>query len=96
MGVALSGGQRQRVALARALYSDADLLLLDDPLASVDPAVGHHLFERAIVRTTRPGVTRVLVTNALQYLPRVDRVLYVADGTIVESGTRLREKIIIN
>ena len=37
-GVNISGGQRARIALARALYSDADILLLDDPLSAVDPA----------------------------------------------------------
>ena len=43
-GINISGGQRARIALARALYSDADILLLDDPLSAVDPAVAHDLF----------------------------------------------------
>lgn len=87
MGVMLSGGQRQRVALARALYSDADLLLLDDPLASVDSEVGRHLFEHAIVRKWRPGATRILVTHAIQHLPRVDRIICLAGSTVVETGS---------
>lgn len=87
MGVALSGGQRQRVTLARALYSEAELLLLDDPLASVDAEVGRHLFEHAISRRWRAGATRILVTHSLQYLPQVDRVLCFSGGTVVESGT---------
>ena len=44
-GVNISGGQRARIALARALYSDADILLLDDPLSAVDPAVAHNIFQ---------------------------------------------------
>ena len=94
MGVALSGGQRQRVSLARALYSDADLLLLDDPLASVDAEVGRHLFQHAISRRWRPEATRILVTHSLQYLSQVDRVLCFADGTIIESGTQKSNKIL--
>ena len=45
-GVTLSGGQRARVSLARALYMNADIYLLDDPLAAVDTAVGRHIFEK--------------------------------------------------
>ena len=44
-GINISGGQRARIALARALYSDADILLLDDPLSAVDPAVAHNIFQ---------------------------------------------------
>lgn len=95
MGLALSGGQRQRVALARALYSNADLLLLDDPLASVDATVGHHLFTNAIARTSRPGITRILVTNELKYIPQVDRVICLVEGTIAESGKILLVRVSI-
>ena len=86
MGAMLSGGQRQRVALARALYADADLLLLDDPLSSVDAEVGRHLFQHAISRSWRQGATRILVTNAFQHLPHVDRILCLKNGRVVESG----------
>ena len=45
-GMTLSGGQKSRLALARAVYSDAQLVLMDDPLAAVDSRVAKHLFNR--------------------------------------------------
>ena len=45
-GMSLSGGQRARLNLARAVYADADIILMDDPLAAVDVNVGRHLFDR--------------------------------------------------
>lgn len=47
-GVTLSGGQKARVSIARSVYSDADVYLMDDPLAAVDTHVGRSLFERCI------------------------------------------------
>jgi ATP-binding cassette subfamily C (CFTR/MRP) protein 1 len=44
-GINLSGGQRQRVSMARAAYSDADIVLFDDPLSALDPAVGKKVFD---------------------------------------------------
>lgn len=100
-GITLSGGQKARVALARAVYHSADISLLDDPLAAVDAHVGKHLFQKCIIDElllakgqTRPGETPkkktvILVTNALQYLsnPRVDRIVVVRDGRVVEQGS---------
>ena len=45
-GARLSGGQRARISLARTLYMDGDVYLLDDPLSSVDTAVGRHIFKQ--------------------------------------------------
>ena len=55
-----------QVGLARAVYCDADVYLLDDPLAAVDAHVGQHLFEECISRLVARGKCVVLVTNALQ------------------------------
>jgi ATP-binding cassette, subfamily C (CFTR/MRP), member 1 len=100
-GITLSGGQKARVSLARAVYHSADICLLDDPLAAVDAHVGKHLFQKCIIdqlllckgetqtEDTPKKKTVVLVTNALQYLsnPRVDRILVVRDGRVVEQGS---------
>ena len=47
-GVTLSGGQRSRVALARAVYSDTEVVIMDDPLSAVDCKVGRHIFQQLV------------------------------------------------
>ena len=47
-GMSLSGGQRARIGLARAVYSNADIILMDDPLSAVDLNVGKHLFNKLV------------------------------------------------
>ncbi|KAI8895940.1 P-loop containing nucleoside triphosphate hydrolase protein [Globomyces pollinis-pini] len=91
-GVNLSGGQKSRVALARALYSDADIYLLDDPIASLDAQVSEHVFTSAIQKYLSKK-TVMLVTHQLQFLQKVDRVLVLSGGQIVENGSfdQLRE-----
>jgi hypothetical protein len=84
-GVTLSGGQKQRVAIARAVYADADVYLLDDPLSAVDSHVGRAIFEQVICTSLR-GKTVVLVTNALQYLPAADNIVWMEGGAIKAQG----------
>jgi ATP-binding cassette, subfamily B, bacterial len=84
-GVNLSGGQRQRVALARALVTGARVVVLDDPLSSVDT-----LTERRLVRRLRPalaGRTVLVATQRLSTVEIADRAVVLADGGIIESGT---------
>ena len=64
-GVTLSGGQRQRVSLARAVYSNRDIYLLDDPLASIDPEVALTVIRRVILDLLKDK-TVLVVTNQLQ------------------------------
>jgi sulfate/thiosulfate transport system ATP-binding protein len=80
----LSGGQRQRVALARALVTGARVVVLDDPLSSVDT-----LTERRLVRRLRPaleGRTVLVATQRLSTVEIADRAVVLEDGRIVESG----------
>ena len=77
-GINLSGGQKQRVSLARAVYTEADIYLLDDPLAAVDVHVGKHIFENVISNDEKSQLkqkTRLWVTNNLSYLNQVDHII---------------------
>eukprot|EP00063_Salmo_salar_P008460 XP_013983295.1 PREDICTED: multidrug resistance-associated protein 9-like isoform X2 [Salmo salar] len=85
-GLNLSGGQKQRVSLARAVYSNNDIILLDDPLSAVDAHVGKHIFEECIKKTLK-GKSIILVTHQLQYLEFCDEVLVLESGKVKEAGT---------
>ncbi|KAH7039561.1 putative oligomycin resistance ATP-dependent permease yor1 [Microdochium trichocladiopsis] len=84
-GITLSGGQKQRVSIARAIYSEADIVLLDDPLSAVDANVGKHIFEQAICGLLR-SKTGFLATHHLHLLPRCDGVIWMVEGRIEDSG----------
>ena len=87
-GVSLSGGQKQRVSLARAVYSTADTVLMDDPLAAVDAHVGQQLFEQVIGPAGMlAGRTRVLVTHGVAFLPQCDHIVVLAEGRVTEQGS---------
>lgn len=82
-GISLSGGQKSRVCLARAAYSNAPVVLLDDPLSAVDASVGHALLHNCILRGPLATRTRVLVTHHLDVLPEADLILVMdSDGSV--------------
>jgi len=83
----LSGGQKQRVAIARALAMEPELLLFDEPTSSLDPElVGEVL--RVIRALAQEGRTMLLVTHEIGFAYHfANRVLFIADGQIYESGT---------
>jgi ABC-type multidrug transport system fused ATPase/permease subunit len=85
-GINLSGGQKSRVALARAIYSEADTVLLDCPLAALDARVGSHVFEEAILGLLK-GKTVLMVTHKLSILDWVDQIIVMESGRIREQGT---------
>jgi ATP-binding cassette subfamily C (CFTR/MRP) protein 1 len=86
-GINLSGGQKARVSLARVAYSNADIVLLDDPLSAVDAHVGKSILENCLTRGPLANRTRVLATHALAALPKVDYIYVFEKGEIVEHGT---------
>ena len=80
----LSGGEQQRLALARALARDPDVLFLDEPTASLDPAATKSV-EDIIVRTAERGVKIVMATHDLGQARRLaGEVVLLANGSIVE------------
>lgn len=85
-GITLSGGQKQRINIARAIYSDAGIVLLDDPLSAVDAHVGTHLFNEAICGLLG-SKCRIFATHQLQFLSRCDKVIWVVAGQIEAVGT---------
>ncbi|GAU88871.1 hypothetical protein RvY_01490-1 [Ramazzottius varieornatus] len=87
-GSTMSGGQRQRINLARAVYSNRDILLLDDPLSAVDARVGAAIFDKCIYGYLRQkGMTVFLISGQIQYLEECDQILVLKGGTIVQRGT---------
>lgn len=83
-GVTLSGGQRQRVALARSLVREPELLLLDDPLASVDAGREDEIL--GALAESWQGKTVLMVSQRLSAFRDCQRVLVLDDGKIVEQG----------
>ena len=81
----LSLGQWQRVAIARGLFREHDLILLDEPTASIDPLEEQAVYERFM--EIAAGRTAILVTHRLGSARLADRILVMRDGRIVEDGT---------
>jgi ABC-2 type transport system ATP-binding protein len=89
-GRAYSKGNRQKVALVAALASDAELLLLDEPTAGLDPLM-ERVFQEELVRIREEGRTVLLSSHILSEVEKAcSRVSIVRDGKIIESG-ELRE-----
>jgi ABC-type multidrug transport system fused ATPase/permease subunit len=87
-GINVSGGQKQRIALARAVYSQSDIILLDDPLSAVDAPTAKHLFEKAILGPLLKGKTVLLVTHAVGLtFKRADYALILKSGRVVVQGS---------
>ena len=83
----LSGGQKQRVAIARALAMNPDVMLFDEATSALDPElVGEVL--KVMENLAEEGMTMLVVTHEMGFAERVaDRVVFMADGYIVEEGT---------
>ena len=84
-GVRLSGGQRQRIGIARALYHDPAVLVLDEATANVDPDT-EHLVQNALWKIMG-GRTSIIIAHRLATLKKIEKILVVHKGRIVEEGT---------
>ena len=83
----LSGGQKQRLAIVRALAMEPEVMLFDEPTAALDPEMVGEVLDviKGLVET---GMTCVIVTHEMRFAEEVsDRILFIADGNILEDGT---------
>lgn len=82
----LSGGQKQRVAIARALAMEPEIMLFDEPTSALDPEMVKEVLDvmKDLVKT---GMTMLIVTHEMRFAREAaDRILFLADGKIVEEG----------
>jgi len=83
----LSGGQQQRVAIARALAMEPKVMLFDEPTSALDPEMIKEVLD-VMVDLARGGMTMVVVTHEMGFArTAADRVVFMADGAIVEENT---------
>lgn len=83
----LSGGQQQRVAIARSLAMQPKAMLFDEPTSALDPEMINEVLD-VMVELAQDGMTMVVVTHEMNFARRVaNRVVFMADGAIVEQGT---------
>ena len=83
----LSGGQKQRLAIVRALAMEPDVMLFDEPTSALDPEMVGEVLDviKGLVST---GMTSIIVTHEMRFAQEVsDRVLFIADGNILEQNT---------
>ena len=82
----LSGGQKQRVAIVRALCMEPEVMLFDEPTSALDPEMVGEVLDviKGLVST---GMTSIIVTHEMRFAEEIsDRVLFIADGNILEQG----------
>ena len=84
-GAELSIGQWQKLSIARAFYSDSDILILDEPTASLDPMAEQEIFNR--FNELRANKTSIFISHRLSSATIADKILVMEDGQIVECGS---------
>ena len=84
-GVTVSGGQKQRISIARALLKKAPILILDDSVSAVDTKTEKRILEN--LRTTRAGMTTILIAHRISTIERMDKILFIDQGRLIAVGT---------
>ncbi len=82
----LSGGEQQRTAIARALANSPKLILADEPTGNLDPHTSDHVFEALLHLIHSTGVAALIATHNMELARRMDRVLRLEDGILIEVG----------
>jgi len=86
----LSGGQQQRVAIARALAMNPTLMLFDEPTSALDPEMVSEVLD-VMMRLSKDGMTMLVVSHEIGFArAAADRVVFIADGQVVEEGKPLK------
>jgi lipoprotein-releasing system ATP-binding protein len=80
----LSGGEQQRTAICRGLANSPKLLLADEPTGNLDPHTSEYVFRELVDLIRRQGVAALIATHNIELARRMDRVLLVQDGKLVE------------
>lgn len=83
----LSGGQQQRIAIARALCAQTKIILFDEPTSALDPETIQEVLD-VMIKLAKENITMVVVTHEMGFARQVaDRIVFMADGQIIEGGT---------
>jgi ATP-binding cassette subfamily B protein len=84
-GRGLSGGQWQKLAICRAIFSGSELLVFDEPTASIDPNTEVEIFNN-IIKICKDK-TAIFISHRLGWAKNADRIIVIDNGRIVEAGT---------
>ncbi len=84
-GIELSIGQWQKLSIARAFYSDSDILILDEPTASLDPMAEQEIFDQ--FDALRRDKITIFVSHRLSSATTASKIIVLENGTVVEEGT---------
>jgi ABC-type multidrug transport system fused ATPase/permease subunit len=87
-GIELSIGQWQKLSIARAFYSDADVLILDEPTASLDALAEQEIYQR--FDQLREGRTTILVSHRMSCATTADNIIVLENGMVIEEGNHAK------